>query len=106
MSLSGSKGPKAKWEDWEEATYISREGQGRKEAVWSSSQGSGVTMNLAWLEDTPRSLPKFGSLRVPVILPQGEVGQLEKDLGPTSGTINGILQSCPPVGPRPPAETS
>lgn len=44
---SGSKGPKAKWEEWEEATRISLEGQGKKEAVWSAPHGSRVTVNLA-----------------------------------------------------------
>lgn len=34
------------------------------------TQRSGVTVNLAWLEDTPESLPKFDSLQVPVILLQ------------------------------------
>lgn len=86
---SESKGPKAKWEDWEEATDISLEGQGRKEAVWSAPQGSGVTVNLAWLEDTPESLPKFGSLGA-CHFTAGEAGQLEKDLSPTRGTVTGF----------------
>lgn len=59
----GSKGPKAKWEDWEEATYISAKGP--KEKGGDVVHIPGVTVDPSSLEDTTEShlhLALFGCL--------------------------------------------